>query len=367
MMVVSSLNARRGVFSLKNINFEVQKGSTLIIIGPNGCGKTTLLECIAGLQRVDSGNVIIDGIDVTHLPPERRRIGYVPADYALFPNMTAWKNIWIAFKKSKGMEFDDLQKIIRLLQINDLLDKRVECLSSGQKQRVAIARALALRPSVLLLDEPCSALDPPTKEAFRRGMGNLFKEVFREFDIPVLYVTHDLLEATAIGDRIALMSNGRIEQIGPVNEVFESPRSKFVAEFLGFNILNGRVVSNSTTGALIDIGGIVLNAEHQGGLLEGVEDVLVVIKPQDIVLSLTKEALGLKWRDCRCNVLSGIVKCVYMEGSIAKAEVEVGDVVLRAVISLERLDELDIKPEREVFVHIKASKVRVLPRMRMGE
>jgi ABC-type sugar transport system ATPase subunit len=367
LIVVSELNARRGAFSLKNINLEVQKGSTMVIIGPNGCGKTTLLECIAGLQKVDSGNIIIDGVDVTHLPPEKRGVGYVPADYALFPNMTAWKNIWIAFKKSKGLELNDLYKIIRLLQINDLLNKRVECLSSGQKQRVAIARALALKPSTLLLDEPCSALDPPTKEAFRRGVSDLLKEIFHEFDIPVLYVTHDLLEATAVGDKIALMNHGRIEQVGPINKVFESPRSKFVAEFLGFNVLNGRVISSFTTGILIDIGGVVLNAERQGGLSEDVRDVFVVIKPQDVVLLPTKEGLGLKWRNCHCNILSGVARRIYLEGSTAKAEVEVGDVVLKATLSLEYFDEFDIKPGREVFVYIRASKVQVIPRTKTGE
>jgi ABC-type Fe3+/spermidine/putrescine transport system ATPase subunit len=180
-------------------------------------------------------------------------------------------------------------------------------------------------------------------------------------------VTHDLLEATAVGDKIALMNHGRIEQVGPINKVFESPRSKFVAEFLGFNVLNGRVISSFTTGILIDIGGVVLNAECQGGLSEDVRDVFVVIKPQDVVLLPTKEGLGLKWRNCHCNILSGVARRIYLEGSTAKAEVEVGDVVLKATLSLKYFDEFDIKPGREVFVHIRASKVQVIPRTKTGE
>jgi len=362
MIVVSNLNAKRGTFSLSDISFDVKDGSTLIIMGPNGCGKTTLLECIAGLQKVDSGSIVIDGVDVTKYPPEKRGVGYVPQDYALFPNMTVRKNILLAFKKSRGMGFDDLQRITRLLRIDNLMDRRVESLSSGQKQRVAIARALAAKPRVLLLDEPCSALDPPTREAFKRGMDNILKEAFREFNIPVLYATHDILEATAIGDKVALMNSGRIEQVGSVAEVFESPRSKFVAEFLGFNVLEGRVLSSNDAGTSIDVGGVVLSAEGRDGLPEGVRDVVVIIKPQDVILSLTKDALELKWSGCRCNALSGIVRQVYIEGSMAKVDVEIGDVGLKSYVNSEYLKELGVKPGGKVFVHIKASKIIVLPK-----
>jgi len=361
-MVVSNLNAKRGNFSLTNISFDVRDGSTLVVMGPNGCGKTTLLECIAGLQKVDSGTVIIDGIDVTGLPPEKRRVGYVPADYALFPHMTVRKNIWIAFRKSKGIGLEDLQRIIRLLRIDDLMDRRVESLSSGQKQRVAIARALAAGPSALLLDEPCSALDPPTREALRRGTDNTLRELFRELNAPVLYTTHDLLEATAIGDRIALMSNGKIEQIGLISEVFESPRSKFIAEFLGFNVFSGRVLSANATCTLVEVGGVVLSAEGRGDLSEDVKDVTVAIKPQDIALSLTRDAFEPRLGNCRCNTLSGVVRQVYTEGPMAKVYVDVGDLSLKAYVSPEYLEELGIKPGCPVFLHVKSSKIKVLPK-----
>jgi len=362
MIVVSNLYAQRGSFSLKDISFDVKNSSILAVIGPNGCGKTMLLECIAGLQRVDSGMIIIDGVDVTALPPEKRKVGYVPADYALFPNMTVQKNIWIAFKKSKGIGLDDLQKIIRLLQIDDLMDKRVEFLSSGQKQRTAIARALAANPDVLLLDEPCSALDPPTREFFRRGISSMFKKVFHEFNIPILYTTHDLLEASVVGNKIAIMNNGRIEQIGSIDEVFENPRSKFTAEFLGYNVLNGKVVSAKTEVISVDVGGIVLNAENYGTLPENVKDVIVVIKPQDVILSPTKEFAKPKWKDCRCNILNGIVKDVYMEGSVVRADIVLGDVNLKAEVSPDYLEEFDVKPGSAVFVQIRTSKVKILPK-----
>ena len=362
MIAVSNLRVQRGSFSLADVSFEVQRGSILTIMDPNGCGKTTLLECVAGLQKVDSGKITIDGVDVTTLPPEKRGVGYVPADYALFPNMTVQRNIWIAFKKSNGMGMDDLHRIIRLLQIDDLMVRNVESLSSGQKQRTAIARAIAAKPNVLLLDEPCSALDPPTREIFRRGISSMLKEVFHEFNIPVLYATHDLLEATAIGDKIAVMNNGRIEQVGFINEIFENPRSKFTAEFLGYNVFNGKVVSTSVVGISVDVGGAVLNAEGCAGSPENVKDVFVVIKPQDVVLSKTKEVFKPEWKGCQCNVLNGMVKRIYMEGSVAKADIDIGDVSLKAEISPDYLEELGVKPGSTVFVQIRFSKVKVLPK-----
>lgn len=361
MIAVSNLHAQRGSFSLANVSLEVQDGSILTIMGPNGCGKTTLLECIAGLQKVDSGKITIDGVDVTTLPPEKRRVGYVPADYALFPHMNVQRNIWIAFKKSNGMGFDGLQRIIRLLQIDELMDRSVESLSSGQKQRTAIARALAANPNILLLDEPCSALDPPTREIFRRGISSLLKEVFHEFDIPVLYATHDLLEASAIGDKIAIMNNGSIEQIGSINEVFENPHSKFCAEFLGYNVFKGKVVYTNVAGISIDVGGTVLNAAGAGALPENIKDVLVIIKPQDVVLSPTKEVFKPKWKNCQCNILNGMVKRIYMEGSVAKVDIDGGGINLKAEISPDYLDEFHVKLGGTVFVQIRASKVKVLP------
>jgi ABC-type sugar transport system ATPase subunit len=362
MIIVSNLNAKRGTFLLKDINFKVQSGSTLVIMGPNGCGKTTLLECIAGFQKIDSGSIVIDGIDVTHLPPEKRRVGYVPTDYMLFPNTTVQKNIWFAFKRSKGLSLNDLQRIIRLLQIEDLMDKKVEHLSSGQKQRVAIARALATRPHVLLLDEPCSALDPLMREVLKREFSNILKEIFHEFNISTIYTTHDLLEATTIGDKIALMNNGRIEQIGSPKEIFENPQSKFVAEFLGYNVFNGRVIYNNNTSILIDIGGAVLNAQYRENIPEDVKDVVVIIRPQDITLLLTNDVFKPEWRERHCNILNGIVRRVYMEKSIVKVEVEVNNITLRAETNLEYLEKLSIKPRCEVFIHISPSKIKILPR-----
>ncbi|MBS7641211.1 MAG: ABC transporter ATP-binding protein [Candidatus Bathyarchaeia archaeon] len=359
MISVLGLCAQRGSFSLTDISFDVQDGKFLVIMGPNGCGKTTLLECIAGLHKISSGRIMVDGVDVTDLPAEKRRIGYVPADCALFPRMTVRQNILLAFRKSRGMRLEDLRKILHTLQIEDLMDRSVEQLSSGQKQRVAITRALAANPSALLMDEPCSALDPPTKETFKGWINGVLKEVFHEFDIPVIYTTHDILEASAVGDKIAIMNNGRVEQIGSVNEVFEEPRSKFIAEFLGYNVLNGRILSTNGKHISIKVGDVALTAEGYNNALGFSEEVVVIIRPCDIFLSPIRDVRS-KWKGCHCNVLEGTLESLRIEGSIVKADVTVGNFSLRAEVSQDFLEDLRIGSR--VFIHIKASRVKVLPK-----
>lgn len=360
MIVISNLYARRGSFSLVDISFTIQNESFLVIMGPNGCGKTTLLECIAGLCKVSSGKIIVDDVDITNLPPERRRVGYVPSDYALFPGMTVERNILLAFKKSKKMRLEDLRRILHILQIEDLMKKKVECLSSGQKQRAAIARALAAEPNVLLLDEPCSALDPPTKEAFRRGINDILKDIFHELSIPVIYTTHDILEASLVGDKIAIMKNGKIEQIGSLKEVFEEPRSRFIAEFLGYNVLSGSIISANESCISIKVGDETLVAGNSKSHLEPSREVLVIIKPQDISLTPMKEGINPKWGSCQCNVLKGVLKSLSIEGFMAKAEVMLSGFSLKAEINLEYIENFHIGDS--VFVHIKDSKVKVIPK-----
>lgn len=359
MITVSSLYACRGSFSLVNINFEVPKGSILTFVGPNGCGKTTLLECIAGLQKIKAGKISINGVDVTNLPPEKRRTGYVPADYALFPNMTVRQNINFGIKKAKGMEPVELHKIIRLLHIENLMDRNVESLSSGEKQRAALARALAAKPDVLLLDEPCSALDPPTKEMFKTQIKNMLMEALCEVNVPVVYTTHDLVEAGVISDKVAVMSNGRIEQIGLKNEIFENPNSRFVSEFLGYNVFDGRVISAEGGNASVEIGNVILEAEGCENPLKG--EATVVIRPQDIILSPSGE-IKQRWKHCRCNILNGTVEKMYTAGSSVEVEIRIGDVNLKADVSQEWLDELNIKVGSKIYAQIKASRVKLLPK-----
>ncbi|MEM2631263.1 MAG: ABC transporter ATP-binding protein [Candidatus Bathyarchaeia archaeon] len=360
MIKVLNLHACRGSFSLVGINFEVPKGSFLTFVGPNGCGKTTLLECLAGLQKVKAGRIIIDGVDVTNLPPEKRRIGYVPADYALFPNMTVRQNINFGARKAKDIEPSELLKIAQLLRVENIMDRNVESLSSGEKQRVALARALAAKPKVLLLDEPCSSLDPPTKEMLKTQVKSILIKALCEVNVSVIYTTHDLVEASVISDKIAVMNNGRIEQVGLKDEIFENPKSRFVSEFLGYNVFNGRIVSAEHGKAFVKVGNAVLEAEECEILPR--DDVTVVIRPQDVTLSPNKEIAKHKWKHCRCNVLNGTVEKMYQAGSSVRVEVNIGEAYLKADVSQDWLEEFNIKVGSKIYAQIKASRVKILPK-----
>lgn len=360
MIEVRGLCAQRGSFRLADVSFEVPDGSVLVVVGPNGSGKTTLLECIAGLHKVTSGKVLIDGVDVTELPPERRRVGYVPADYALFPNTTVRRNIWLAFKKSRGMSAEELRRLLRVLEIEGLLDRDVEALSSGQKQRVAIARALAAKPRVLLLDEPLSSLDPMTRRLFREGFRELIREIFNEFSIPVVYTTHDLSEAKSVGDSLVVMNRGRVEQRGPVSEVFEAPASAFVAEFLGYNILRGKVVSVEGKCAYVDLGNAVVAAFAQGsGLYEG-GSAVVAVRPQDVAL-LPASGGQTPTTDKRNDALIGVVEAMEVEGSLARVRVRVGTNVVRVEVNRQSLEGLTVRPGSEVVLRLEPPRVRAYP------
>ncbi len=263
MISIAGLNVKLGDFHLENINLNVANKECLTILGPNGCGKTTLLECIAGLNGC-SGRVIIDGIDVSDLPPEKRKVGYVPQDFVLFPHLTADQNVGFGLLNGKNKDKSAIERTLDLLGIEHLRGRDVRTLSAGEKQKVALARALAINPRVLLLDEPFAALDPLAKEKLRRELKNVITKVINTLEVPVIYVTHDLSEAFMMSDQIAVMSRGKIEQVGPKSEVFDNPGSPFVAEFLGFNLLEGKVVSISDETVFVKVEDVTIEGfcEH---------------------------------------------------------------------------------------------------------
>ncbi|MEM3652963.1 MAG: ABC transporter ATP-binding protein, partial [Nitrososphaerales archaeon] len=193
MISVSNLSIKLDGFSLRDVNFAVKGGECLTIVGPNGSGKTTLLECIAGLRRPQQGKIVIGEIDATHLPPEKRRIGYVPQDYVLFPHLNVEENVAFGLKNKDGL--NKAREIMNWLNIHNLANRNVRSLSGGEKQKVALARALAVNPKVLLLDEPLAALDPLSRERLRKELKELISKILNTLSIPVIYVTHDLSEA----------------------------------------------------------------------------------------------------------------------------------------------------------------------------
>jgi len=225
---------------LEPLELHIGAGETLVLLGPSGCGKTTTLRLIAGLERPDrGGRILFGGLDVTSRPIEERQVGMVFQSYALFPNMTARENVGYGLRIRKMPKAQIAQRVDELLELTRMSahgDKPIAALSGGQKQRIALARALAPLPRVLLLDEPLTALDAQLRESLRSEMNTLL----RGLGITTVYVTHDQAEAMALGDRIVVMSAGRIEQIGTPRDIYHRPANARVAAFIGtINRLDG--------------------------------------------------------------------------------------------------------------------------------
>ncbi|ELY95513.1 ABC transporter ATP-binding protein [Natrialba taiwanensis] len=241
--------AEAGTVALQDVDLTVNDGKFFTLVGPSGCGKTTTLRTIAGFEEPTAGSVTFDGESMAGVPPERRNVGVVFQSYALFPHMTVAENVGYGLRfrtPPAGTTVDE--RVTELLELVDLAgygDRSPDQLSGGQRQRVALARALAPAPDLLLLDEPMSALDARLRETLRRQLARIQTEL----DITTIYVTHDQAEALAISDRLAVMRNGHVEQIGRPQRLYREPATRFVAEFVGDNnVFDGAVVDRTGTG-----------------------------------------------------------------------------------------------------------------------
>ncbi|WP_027416667.1 ABC transporter ATP-binding protein [Aneurinibacillus terranovensis] len=269
-----------GTKVLQPIDLQVEEGEVLVLLGPSGCGKSTLLRIIAGLEKATEGTIFFHEEEIIHLPPEKRDIGFVFQQYALFPTMTVAENIAFGIKlrkKSRTEQEQKVEELLELMNIKELRDRRPSQLSGGQQQRVAVARALAIEPKVLLMDEPLTALDAKLKDHLRMELAQLF----RKLKITTIYVTHDQTEAMAIADRIAVMKKGVVEQVGTPQEIYRHPRSSFVAQFVGqINRLHGKIRSNSID-HWIDFG--FHQVPYRGECSTGAE-LEAFIRPEDICI-----------------------------------------------------------------------------------
>ncbi len=276
---IEHLGKSFGTFeALKDVSLSIDKGELICFLGPSGCGKTTLLRAIAGLDIQTSGSIWQDGRNISNLPPEERDFGIVFQSYALFPNLTIERNVAYGLE-NRGVDREQVAKkvadLLKLVGLTDQDKKYPAQLSGGQQQRVALARALATSPGLLLLDEPLSALDAKVRGHLRHEI----KDLQRRIGVTTILVTHDQEEALTMADRIVVMNQGVIDQIGTPEEIYGQPASAFVADFIGaMNFLDGRLTESGRAA----VGSIDLACD--GNCPEGCTDVTLAIRPEDILL-----------------------------------------------------------------------------------
>ncbi|KKH46445.1 ATP-binding cassette domain-containing protein [Methanosarcina sp. 1.H.A.2.2] len=347
MIEIESLSRKWKNFSLDELSLKVESGEYFVILGPTGAGKTLLLELIAGFHVPDSGRVLVDGKDVTHLPPEKHNLAFVYQNYSLFPHMSVKKNIEFGMRMKRIKDPKRVLETARDLKITHLLDRNPLTLSGGEQQRVALARALVTDPKILLLDEPLSALDPRTQENAREMLSVLHKKN----KLTVLHITHDQTEARIMADRIAVVMDGKLIQVGTPKDIFENPVDSQVASFVGFeNVLKGRVISADRGLLRIETGGAVIDAS---GDMEAGDQVYAFLRPENIALSKTSTQSSIR------NSLQGRVTEVWILGALVRVKVDCG-VPLNALITRQSAEEMDLSPGVPVYAQFKASSVHVL-------
>jgi molybdate transport system ATP-binding protein len=339
-----------GGFELSRIELKAEKGDYLALIGPTGSGKSLLLETIIGFYRPEKGRIILDEKDITDLPPNMRQISIVYQDHMLFPHMDIFENIAYALRKKvrdKKQIEAEVRQIAGVLGIGELLYRKPATLSGGEKQRAALARSLVVRPKLLLLDEPFSALDARTREKLRE----MLKKAISEYSTTVLHVTHDFEDVWTLANRVVVIRRGEVMQAGDPESVFKRPSPDFVAEFLGTNVLKGKVKALEGKLTVIEAEGLKIYSSDPAELGE---EVSVSIRPEEIILA--RETVESSAR----NILRGNVTGVFKKEHLVVVEVKMGNTEIKAVITPTSCEMLGLEPGREAYAVFKASNARVI-------
>jgi len=328
-----------GTRALQPASLDIARGETLVLLGPSGCGKTTMLRIIAGLEAPDAGGrVLFDGKDMTDVAIEKRNVGMVFQSYALFPNMSVADNIGYGLKirgVAKAERDARVAELVALTNITGLENRRIDQLSGGQRQRVALARAVAIRPGILLLDEPLTALDAALRERLRSELNRLL----RALGITAIYVTHDQSEAMELGDRIVVMSKGAIAQVGSPREIYFTPRNRFVAEFIGAaNIIEAAIAN----GELVLPGGRQPITGHAD-----LAAAVAMVRPESIRLV-----------DASAAPLKGTIESVAFNGD--RQRLVVGGASDKP-LTIDAPNTVQAKPGDQVGLSIVPDAIRLLP------
>jgi iron(III) transport system ATP-binding protein len=337
--------------ALNDVSLTVSEGEFVCLLGPSGCGKTTLLRIIAGLEQQNTGEIYQTGKNISRLPPRDRDYGIVFQSYALFPNLTAWGNIAYGLQNRKVPKEQIAERVTELLKLVGLPDvgkKYPSQLSGGQQQRIALARALATSPGLLLLDEPLSALDARVRVSLRLEI----KHLQQRLGITTVFVTHDQEEALVMADRIVVMNQGTIEQVGSPEEIYRRPASPFVADFVGaMNFLPGSIAED---GKSVRVGDLTLacSEAHQLGRDEAVT---IALRPEDIRIDIKQPSAGN-------NIGRTLVKEAEFLGAFYRLTLQLEgyqDKPLIAEVSNNRMRDMDIRIGTKVFVHLPPDLLRI--------
>jgi putative spermidine/putrescine transport system ATP-binding protein len=314
-LTLSNISKQFGdTYAVQDFNLEVEKGEFVSFLGPSGCGKTTTLRMVAGFENPTDGTITLGGADITDKAPNQRNMGMIFQSYALFPNMTVAQNIGFGLRvrKAGGSEINDrVKEMVSLVNLEKHVDKYPYQLSGGQQQRVSLARALAIRPDVLLLDEPLSALDAKIRVSLRAQI----REIQKRLGITAIFVTHDQEEALSISDRIVVMYDGNVEQVGTPFEVYNFPQTSFVANFVGSLNTTVAEVTDPARG-LLNVDGVQFSsAANMDGMKKG-DKVRIAIRPERF--SFASEVKKANVVDCRIENITFL-------GSVVRVHILIGD------------------------------------------